>query len=1031
MTRRPVAFLVGSPLSVQDGVGVPGITSILDLIRAEIRDRRPAALGRFEEELLGKTGADAYQSAMNWLGKNAGQDAVNEVVAKAVLQARKPGTAQLLGGSDGQPEDWNLPAGTKGLAELVTRGEDRFLGPILTTNFDPLISLAIRSYGGRASRRVLVADGNLAGPAEDEPGVCSIIHLHGFWRESDTLNTQAQLTSPRPKLKSSLQRLLVTQRRTLIVMAYGGWDDVFTQALIELMNDDQAQLDVIWCFRESDKTRVEERYGKLLASMEHAIVGNRFRPFGGIDCHSIFTEIFSTFQEESSAPAVASSSSSPLAGWQQIDADYLNALPTLSPDEVVRYFDGAVPTWSHAVSAAIPRRKRVAQISDNLAGMVRDGIPRSLCLIRAAGGEGKSTLLLQTTADLAREGTWSVLWRSSPRAGLSPDQIANLDPSRRWLIVADNADDIVREVAEFASELSRTGRVGVHLLLAARDADWKNAGGDRQPWAGWLTLLPDISLRGINSDDAKAIVSSWEQFGAEGLRELASIDDPAQRVAAFESAVSDAEIDAGQRPASQIQDGSFFGGLLTIRFGQNGLQAHVLAFLQRLAEMRIEHSHNTLFDALLYVAACHGTDIPGIDERVLADLVKVPHEWVQRLIVRPLGTEAVAVQNADHVFTRHSKVAAAVLVAAENNLGIDLGEVWSQLVRGTVQTSKIVKVSYATHSRILHAGSRLQLVLPSRISENRRKAIAIAAGKAAVAALPERLDVIDSLSRAYRYARDPEAGAKLFRDNYKHVREKEDFDVNGRGFYSEWAVCEGGRGTSREHALANAWLLGLALADQLTVPLKNIAAICSSLGVPFGKLTQSNPNSPYAKARRAVAILGKSLRPEERTLGYLQTHNRESDEIGTPYPADTEEAIAWLKTAIMQAGHELADPILKGLAEPSEISFNLLQNTLVKPKELALKTPLGSRLLHLSNKFESQIEAGIQRVLTEAWLRIPLDSAPEKRFQLAIQQGKKIISRLSPQVRRTVGAYFETHKWEPLKASEPEPSFDDVQKSTR
>ena len=1021
MTKRPIAFLVGSPLSIKDNVGVPGITTMLDLVRAEILDRRPAALEAFEKHILDKTGADAYQSAMNWLGKNAGQDAVNEVIANSVLQARKPGAPQLPAGSDGQPEDWNIPGGTNDLAALAARGGDKFIGPILTTNFDPLISLAIRNCGGRANRRVLVADGNLAGAAEDEPGVCSIIHLHGFWRESDTLNTQAQLTSARPKLKASLQRLLVTQRRTLIVAAYGGWDDVFTNALIELMNDEQAQLDVIWCFRESDGEKVEQRYGNLLASMKHAIVLNRFRPFGGIDCHNIFAEIFATLQNESPSPVVASSTLSPLAGWQQIDSGYLNALPALSADEVVRYFDGAVPTWSHAVSAAIPRRKRVTQITEDLAMVAQDSIPRSLRLIRAAGGEGKSTLLLQAAADVARDNSWSVLWRSSARDGLSPDQIANLDPHRRWLIVADNADNIVREIADFASQVSRTGRVGIHFLLAARDADWKNAGGDREPWAGWLTHFPDVFLRGINADDAKAVVSSWEKFGADGLRELAAIDDPEQRVAAFASAVSDAETQGEQKQSPLLQDGSFFGGLLTVRFGQNGLQAHVRDFLKRLAEVTIEDSNDSLFDALLYVAACHGTGIPGIDERVLADLVKVPREWVQRLLVRPLGTEAVAVQNAGHVFTRHSKVAAAVLVEAENSLGVDLGEVWTQLVKGTVETSKSERVSYATHSRILHAAARLQFALPPKISEARRKAIAIAVGKAALAALPERIDVIDSLSRAYRQARNSEAAAKLFRDNYEHVHEKEDFKDKGRGFYSEWGVCEGGRGNSTQHALANVWLAGLALSDYLTLPLtlKDCAVICAGIGVAFGKLAHGDPNSPYAKARRAVVILGKLASPDERALHNLVGHDRESDKIQTPAPADAEQAVEWLKAAVKEAGHELADPLLKSLIEPGNISFNYLQNRLVKPKEVSIGTRLEGKLLHRSNQFESQIEAGIQRVLTEAWLRVPADSLPEKRFHLAIQESKKIISRLSPKIRRPVGAYFDTHKWEPLKVKEP------------
>ena len=36
---KPVAFLVGSPLSTKDGIGVPGVPQMLELAREEIRKR--------------------------------------------------------------------------------------------------------------------------------------------------------------------------------------------------------------------------------------------------------------------------------------------------------------------------------------------------------------------------------------------------------------------------------------------------------------------------------------------------------------------------------------------------------------------------------------------------------------------------------------------------------------------------------------------------------------------------------------------------------------------------------------------------------------------------------------------------------------------------------------------------------------------------------------------------------------------------------------------------------------------------------
>ena len=1038
MTRRPVAFLVGSPLSQKDGVGVPGVTPMLDFAREEVRNRGLFALPQYEAAVSGKVGAEAYQAAMKWLGQNPGQDAVNEVIRKAVLQARKAGAGVVPNGTDGQPDDWNITAGTTGLADLVAHGEERFIGPILTTNFDPLISLALRKSGKHAGRRVLTADGSLGGAAEDDPGTCSVVHLHGFWRDSETLHTQAQLTNPRPKLRFSLQRLLVAQQRTLIVAAYGGWDDVFTQALVEIVNDEQAKLDVIWCFYESvaDKD-FEGRYGKLLHAMHPAIVLNRFRPFGGIDCHSVFGELLSTLQGASSPAVVASITASPIAGWQLIDPAYLDSLPALNSDELIRYFDGAVPTWRHAVSPIIPRRQGVEKLTARLAQIAHDNIARSMHLIRAAGGEGKSTLLLQAAADVSRTGQWSVLWRTSPNEGISPEHIATLDPTRRWLIVADDADGIVPGLAATAEHNSQTGRNGVHFLLATRDADWKAAHGPREPWSEWLDSYPDILLRGVTSEDAKAVLTAWESAGPDGLRALAAIGDPAARVVSFESAVRDEVGGQDEQPKRhRPQEGSFFGGLLAVRFGQNGLQAHVRNFLQRLEHMHIEHGNRSLFDALLYVAACHGTGVPGIDERVLADLVGVPREWVQRYVVRPLGEEAAAVHSAGHALTRHSKVAAAILVEAEETFGMDLAEIWAQLVRQTVQTSKNGGVSYQTHAKILHAGSRLQRALPQQIPAERRKAIAIAAARADHEAQPDRLGPIIGFAQTMRLAGQPALATTLLRQHLPEVNSLADTAERLRGYWYEWGVCEGLAGDTAEHALANAWLGGLSLSDHLDfAPITDEQGklSCAGLGVAFGKLTQSDPNWLFAKARRATAYLGRKTSFDSKAAGYFDRSDREDDKLNTPHPRDATEAIDWLTAGVVQAGRELHDPFLKTLVDPEQVSFNNLRAFFGAPRvseprakrppspATRPQTPVDDKKpLQLASALDGRVQVGIERVLDEAWKAVPPETAPEDRFKLARQQAMQSISRLSPHIKKQVGAYFESQNWRPLQSRDTE-----------
>ena len=725
--------------------------------------------------------------------------------------------------------------------------------------------------------------------------------------------------------------------------AYGGWDDVFASALSEVAEDNSVQLDVLWCFRDTDTANIERNYEKLFQRVQPAITRGRFVAYRGIDCHSIFGEIAAALPP--AAVSLASTTTGelpPIVGWQEVDAAYLGALPPLTNDEIIRYFDGAVPTWRHAVSPAIPRRQDVAKLSASYAKAANDKTARSMHLIRAAGGEGKSTLLLQAAADAARAGGWSVLWRTSPKEGISPEQVASLDPVRRWLVVADDADNIVPGLADSAYALSQSGRGGVHFLLAARDADWKNARGLEQEWAEWLACYPDIVLRGISPADAKAVVTAWEKAGPDGLRELESVGNPAQRIAAFESAVRDAKIDQTEQQKlkpwehDKPQKGSFFGGLLAVRFGQNGLQAHVRAFHQRLRNVPIENGSGSLFDALLYVAACHGTGIPGIDERVLADLVGVPRERVQSRVVRPLGEETAAVHSAGHVLTRHSHVAAAILVEAEQALGADLAEVWSQLVRQTVRTSKSGGVSHETHSKILHVGPHLQSALPKQISKAGRKAIAIAAAKASSAAEPERLSFVTDLGRTYRSADMLEQAVTTFRDNLKDAKRKVDFESNIRGYWHEWAVCEGTKNDERESALANVWLSGISLSDFLNPApltnrdgeLKRLMISCAGLGEAFTRLCDPTAETVLARAHRAAAYLGKNAELDPKAIATFRRHHKSADKIRTGHPHSLQTAIEWFRDGILEAREEITDSFLLDLANPDDLTFKLLETTL-------------------------------------------------------------------------------------------------------
>ena len=318
----------------------------------------------------------------------------------------------------------------------------------------------------------------------------------------------------------------------------------------------------------------------------------------------------------------------PFPDWEHFDQAKIEQLEPLTPGEVLRYFDGAIPTWRHAVCNGIPRRHQVAALVDAMeqARTARRGC--SLRLIRAAGGEGKSTLLLQAAADLVRKGSWTALWRPDPDLGLSAADLRDLDPGRTWLIVADDAENLVSALDDAADVLGKAGRAHVHFLLAARDTDWIAAQGKTTTLANRLDVRDDIRLQGINSQDAKAIVAAWERQGDDRLRALAQVTRKKRTERLFK---------AVRNAGKEADDGSLFGALLNVRFSQAGLRAHLAGLMERLNGIPIEEAPSSLLDALVPVAACHAPGLPGIDERVLADLLGVPRRQVYTRVVNRLG----------------------------------------------------------------------------------------------------------------------------------------------------------------------------------------------------------------------------------------------------------------------------------------------------------------------------------------------------------------------------------------------------------
>jgi tetratricopeptide (TPR) repeat protein len=311
--RKEVVFLVGSAVTAptaENELGVPGVDGVIDLIRQEFDSEQVAALNGMLAEAT-----NPYQVAFSFLLGRRGPQASNRVIKAAMARARRPtyssGTLNTYKLSADTDEDscrafdndrsgWFLSPAVKGLGELCARYPAQFGRTILTTNFDPLLEVAISNAGGTHYRTVLHRDGNFQ---QTEGEGTHVIHMHGYWFGSDTLHTPRQLGQPRPLLRASLAHLI--RNKIVVVMGYGGWDDAFAEALAEVITDDNAYPEVIWAFYQKNPPLPTA----LAARLQPGLARGRVTLYDGIDCHSIVPKASAWWARNEPSTISASSTS--------------------------------------------------------------------------------------------------------------------------------------------------------------------------------------------------------------------------------------------------------------------------------------------------------------------------------------------------------------------------------------------------------------------------------------------------------------------------------------------------------------------------------------------------------------------------------------------------------------------------------------------------------------------------------------------------------------------------------------------------
>ncbi|EJO2871759.1 SIR2 family protein [Klebsiella pneumoniae] len=290
-SKKPLTILLGSPTSAPDGPNALGVSSVTEIVgMIEDTVKKEDLFEQFCDIVTSTNSNERYQDGFDFIKNYISQDTVNDIIKKAVLKAY-----------DEKTKSWYIPKGLNALCSIISSGSLN-VSNIVTTNFDPLIEEGVKRHGMYPLKTIFHTDGSWNHKNDDIPKSINVVHLHGFWEGSDTLHTPKQLTTKRPQLKSSLSQIL--KDTTVIVVAYGGWDDIFIESLNDIALDSSANVDVIWAFYEQDESIVQKKYEKLIYNVKSISQRGRFRSYFGIECNNFFIELKEYLEKKTAPPVV-------------------------------------------------------------------------------------------------------------------------------------------------------------------------------------------------------------------------------------------------------------------------------------------------------------------------------------------------------------------------------------------------------------------------------------------------------------------------------------------------------------------------------------------------------------------------------------------------------------------------------------------------------------------------------------------------------------------------------------------------------
>lgn len=594
--------------------------------------------------------------------------------------------------------------------------------------------------------------------------------------------------------------------------------------------------------------------------------------------------------------AFAFENSSPLqklapAGWTVIDTHFLAQFNReLEPEKVLSFFDGRVPFWEDALSPNIPRRLKVEEIKQRII-RYRSRNQLAASLIIGAGGEGKSTVLRQVICDLVNATpAWNILWSEDANSAPTPDSIKHLIRNGgSWVIASDNADTLAKGFFDLAKYLRSINRNNFHLLVCAVDIDWHDVGANKWAWNDYIDLK-SFEMYGIEEEDANAIVQRWNDYGVEGLGELAKFSNDLPKAAR--------RLVAESKLSNIKEQGTFLGAMLKLRY-EGHFDEYVRKILVRL-ERRPSLGRN-LAEIYAYIVALHAIGFPYLSKFVLAEALNCTPGDILKYVTGPLGAEAAGKQSGPKILARHQRIAEVAKDLLATEFYQDFEEIYVELVYAAQKVFK---------------GNRQNLLEPGKWNKlphllfHKNKELGIRLAQVFLETSPEDTFYRNQLASLLRNANRKDESVQLYLDAPEEARIQ-------RSFFSEWAVGQGLIGNRH----LDAWLVGVALADGQRVTLTvDDAKIClNGLASCFLSLTVPPiTDQVFAAAAASALRLGLLLPTTEKTTSTEMSLQRLSQKIAPAHAQATSitSDIANLQLGIIKAWqhreNELPDWVTRG-----------------------------------------------------------------------------------------------------------------------